>query len=234
MKIASIAAVAALLAAAVALSGVGRPGAAQGSASVSGRTITVSGTGTVRTKPDTAQFSFGVETHGTTAQAASVANAQQMRRVIAALRRLGLAKDDLQTQDVSVYPRTTDTGAPDGFSASSSLSVTVHELSLAGKAVDAAVAAGANETSGPSFDRSSNAELQQEALRTAFAEARGKAAALARAAGADLGPAQRVVEGSAAPQPVPLAYRALDQASTPIESGTQTVQETVTVTFSLS
>ena len=112
--------------------------------------------------------------------------------------------------------------------------MTVHELSLAGKAVDVAVAAGANETSGPSFDRSSNADLQQEALRSAFAEARGKAAALAREAGADLGPAQRIVEGSEAPQPVPLAYRAVDQASTPIEPGTQTVQETVTVTFSLS
>jgi len=234
MKIASIAALAAALGLGVAFAGVGRPGAAQGSASVSGRTITVSGTGTVRTKPGTAQFSFGVETDGATAQSASTANAQQMRRVIAALRRLGLANDDLQTQEVSVYPRTTDTGAPDGFSASSSLSVTVHELSLAGKAVDAAVAAGANETSGPSFDRSSNADLQEEALRSAFAEARAKAAALAREAGAGLGPAQRIVEGSEAPQPVPLAYRALDQASTPIEPGTQTVQETVTVTFSLS
>lgn len=234
MKIASIAALAAALGLGVAFAGVGRPGAAQGSPSVSARTITVSGTGTVRAKPDTAQFSFGVETNGATAQAASAANAQQMRRVIAALRRLGLAKDELQTQDVSVYPRTTDTGAPDGFGASSNLSVTVHELSLAGKAVDAAVAAGANETSGPSFDRSSNAELQLEALRSAFAEARGKATALAREAGADLGSAQRIVEGSEAAQPVPLAYRAVDQASTPIEPGTQTVQETVTVTFSLS
>jgi len=99
MKIASIAALAAALGLGVAFAGVGRPGAAQGSASVSGRTITVSGTGTVRTKPDTAQFSFGVETDGATAQAASTANAQQMRRVIAALRRLGLANDDLQTQE---------------------------------------------------------------------------------------------------------------------------------------
>ena len=234
MKIASIAVVAAALCTAIALGGVGRPGAAQSSPSPAGRTLTVSGTGTARAKPDTAQFSFGVETNGSTARAASAANAEQMRRVVAALRRLGIAKADLQTQDVSVYPRTTDNGSPDGFTATSNLSVTVRELSLAGKAVDAAVGAGANETSGPSFDRSNKAGLEQEALRSAFADAHAKAAALAQEAGAQLGEAQRIVEGVSVPEPVPLAYRAAADASTPVEPGTQTVQETVTITFSLS
>ena len=235
MKIASIAALAAALGLGVAFAGVGRPGAAQGSPSVSVRHDHRQRHGHRPRQATTRRSSASASRpNGATAQAASAANAQQMRRVIAALRRLGLAKDELQTQDVSVYPRTTDTGAPDGFSASSSLSVTVHELSLAGKAVDAAVAAGANETSGPSFDRSSNARAAAGSAALAFAEARGKATALAREAGAASARHSGSWRARRLPQPVPLAYRAVDQASTPIEPGTQTVQETVTVTFSLS
>jgi uncharacterized protein YggE len=234
MRIASIAAVAAALAVVVAYAGVGRPVAARGSSTQAGRTITVEGVGTARFAPDTATFSFGVDTQGATAQAATAANAEKMQQVIVALRKLGIAKADLQTQDISVYPHETNAGVPDGFSANSSLSATVRQLSKAGAAVDAAVAAGANETSGPQFDRSSRAELTRSALRDAFDNARAKAEALAQQSGAQLGEAQRIAEsGQSEPAPMPVAYAA-DMARTPVKPGTEQVQESVTVTFSLA
>jgi uncharacterized protein len=233
MKIASIAALAAVLGVGVAFAGVGRPNAAHGSPATTGRTVTVEGVGSARTTPDTAQVSFGVETRAATASAALAANAEKMRRVIAALRASGVAKADLQTQDVSVYPHQTDSGAPDGFDASTSVAVTVRRIAATGKVVDAAVGAGADETSGPSFSRSSREALTQQALRDAFANARDKARVLAEAAGSQLGQVQRIEEAPAAPEPMPLAYAAVDQARTPVEPGTQTVQQTVTVTFSL-
>jgi uncharacterized protein len=233
MKIVSITALAALLAAALALAGVGRPGAARGSAAPGARTITVNGSGTARVAPDEAVFSFGVETEGATAQAALAANAQRMRRVIVALRRTGIAKADLRTQDISVYPRHEESGVLNGFTASGSVAATVRRLARAGVAVDAAVAAGANETSGPQFDRSRRSELYQRALRAAVADARAKAQALARETGVGLGGVRRIDESGAPPQPVYTQFQALDAASTPVEPGREEVQASVTVTFTL-
>ena len=235
MKIVSIAALAALLATAVALAGVGRPTVAHGAAGSSARTITVSGSGTARAVPDTAVFSFGVETEGATAQSASAANAERMQHVIAALVGAGVARADLHTQDVSVYPRHKESGALEGFTASNSVSATVRHLARAGEAVDAAVAAGANQTSGPQFERSSRSELYREALRAAFSDAQAKAQALVDEANAELGPVQRIHENGSESEPVyPMAARAEGSSVTPVEPGTQEVQASVTVTFTLA
>ena len=232
MKTISIAAVVATLTAAVAVAVV-RPGTAHGT-SAAPATITVEGSATVRAVPDTATFTFGQETDGASAKAALAANSAAMRRVISALLRTGVARDDIQTQDVSVYPRRNENGDVVGFSASGSVVATVRRLAKAGAVVDAAVGAGADETSGPQFDRSSRSELTQKALREAFANARAKAQTLADEAGASLGGVRRIEESAQEPQPIPMGvYRAaLD--STPIEPGTQQSRATVTVTFSLS
>src|SRR5437763_5117351 len=229
MKMVSIATLVAVLAGAVAVAVI-RPGAAHGSAPPSDRTVTVSGTGTAHGAPDTALFTFGVNTEGATAKATLAAHGAEMRRVIAALLRTGIARADIQTQDVSVYPRTTESGRVEGYSVNGSVTAKVRRLARAGAAVDAAVAAGANETSGPQFDRSSSSELTRHALDDAFADARAKAETLAKDAGASLGQVRRIDEATQAPQPVPIYSAALAE-KTPIEPGTQDLQATVTVTF---
>jgi uncharacterized protein YggE len=233
MKTISIAALAAVLAGAAVLA-VTRPGTAHGSARSSNRTITVTGSATARGAPDTAVFTFGVSSTGATAKSTLAANAAQMRRIIVALVRTGIARADIQTQDVSVYPRTNESGVVEGYSVNGSVTATVRRLARAGAAVDAAVAAGANETSGPQFDQSSRSELTHRALRDAFADARTRAETLAKEAGSSLGEVRRIEE-AAAPQPVPIGmYAERLAAKTPIEPGTQQVQATVTVTFNLA
>jgi uncharacterized protein YggE len=235
MKIVSTAVLAALLATAVALAGIGRPAPARSAAAAVARTLTVTGSGTARGVPDTAVFSFGVETEGATARSAAAANAERMRRVIAALVDAGVARSDLQTQEVSVYPRRDDSRASGGFTASGSLSATVRDLARAGEAVDAAVAAGGNQVSGPQFQRSGRSELYREALRVAFADAKAKAQALAEEADAGLGQVQRIHESGADAGPVyPMALRADASSSTPVEPGRLEVQAGVTVTFALA
>jgi uncharacterized protein YggE len=234
MKTISIAAIVAVLVGAVALA-VTRPGAAHGSAAPSDRTVTVSGTGAAHGAPDTALFTFGVDTDGVTAKATLAANAAEMRRVIVALVRTGVARADIQTQNVSVYPNRTDSGKVEGYSVSGSVTAKVRRLARAGAAVDAAVAAGANETSGPQFDRSSRSELTRRALQDAFADARAKAETLAKEAGASLGQVRRIDEATQAPQPVPMGgYAATLAEKTPVEPGTQELQANVTVTFTLA
>src|SRR5206468_9719012 len=119
------------------------------------------------------------------------------------------------------------------FNASNSVSVTVRRLAKAGATVDAAVAAGANETSGPQFERSGGG-LYQQALRDAFADAQAQAKTLAKEAGASLGEVRRIDEGGPPVQPVPVMFAADKASGTPIEPGNQQVQASVTVTFSLS
>jgi uncharacterized protein len=234
MRLVQLTLVAGALAAAVAFAGVGRPDTARGSAPDT-RSVTVTGTASVQAVPNRAGFSAGVSSDAATAQAALAANATKVAQIIAALRSEGVARADLQTQDVSVSPRWDDRGQKDGFTAHTSVQVHVQDLRKAGRLIDAAVAAGANETSGPSFDRGDRDALYRDALKQAFAEARLKAATLAGEAGASLGRVLRIEESSPASQPqLPYEMRAMADTTTPVEPGKQQVQATVTVTFSLA
>ena len=143
-----IAALVVAAAAVVAFAGVGRPDSAGGAAKPSGG-ITVNGTGTITSVPDEATFTVGVQTQGSTAREALASNSEQMRRVIAAVRSAGVAKDDVQTQDVSVSANYSEENRIDGYTADNSVLVTIHGLSSAGKVLDAASNAGANQVYGP-------------------------------------------------------------------------------------
>ena len=229
------AAVAAALFGALALSGVALPGAARSAGTQPDRTIQVLGDGTVETVPDTAGFDFGVVTKGATAKQALAVNSTVAQKVVDALKAVGVVAKDVQTQQVSLNPQMNQNGtAITGYEARNTVSATVRDLGSAGAVVDAAVAAGADQVSGPYLTASGQAALERQALTAAFDDAKAKAQALAQRAGGSLGQALQVSEGSG-PRPVPLtgAASSAPAAKTPIEPGTQQVEAQVTVTFAL-
>ena len=180
-----IALVAGLVLAAAALAGVLRPeGASAVEAPEGVDTVTVSGTGVVTAVPDRAEISAGVESRAPTARAALAANAAAMRKVLDALRARG--GKEITTQAVSLSTAFDQNGQPNGFVASNIASAET-TLGGAGALIDAAVDAGANSVNGPSLSRSDAEELYREALEGAVADARGRAAILAKAAGRELG-----------------------------------------------
>jgi uncharacterized protein YggE len=194
--------------------------------------ITVMGTGTARAVPDVADWSFGVQADAETASAALEEASAATRRIIDALRDAGIVQEDLRTEQVSLYPRTTNDGrAVIGYTASSSVHAIVRDLDQAGAVVDAAVEAGANQVYGPSLSRSDENELYRDALRAGVADARAKAQVIADAAGVTLGKVVGVQEASAS-QPMPAAEDARASA-TPIVPGTQEIQASVVVTFAV-
>lgn len=236
MRPVGIAAIAALALGAVALAGVGRPDPAQGQQpqpALAG--ITVNGMGAVTTRPNRAELSFGVVSQATTARAAVATNAAEMRRVIDALKAAGIDADDIQTQQVSLFPRNSEEGETIvGYTAQNTVSARVEDLGRTGVVIDAAVAAGANSVSGPTLSRSDSTELYRTALRAALADARAKAQTLAAASGLPLGSVRNVVESGSSPGPLPIAQEdAARTAAPPIEPGTQRLEATVTVTFAL-
>jgi hypothetical protein len=196
--------------------------------------LTVQGTASVTAAPDRASLWIGVESQGETARAALSANAAEMRRVLAALRTAGAT--DLQTQYVSVSPRFVDNGTVEGYSAHNSVSATIEQLARTGAVIDAVVAAGANQISGPTLVHADPEALYRQALAAAVADAREKAQALAAAANVSLGRVTALVEAGGAPAPMPLAARvtADEASSTPVEAGQREVSATVSVTFSIT
>ncbi|HTZ07257.1 MAG TPA: SIMPL domain-containing protein [Gaiellaceae bacterium] len=227
-----------LLLVAAAIAGVAQPhlGHSATAPASTGRTITVTGNGSVTATPDRASFSFSVDTRAATASAVLSSNADVAQAVVDALKNAGVAAADLQTTEVSLDPQTSQDGTKIvGYAASSSVSATV-PLDRAGAVVDAAVKAGATGVSGPSLAVSDQDALYAAALKDAVANAKAKASALADAAGLQLGDVQTVVEGSS---PTPVVWGAAAKApdasgSVPIEPGTQEIDATVTVTYSAS
>jgi uncharacterized protein YggE len=194
--------------------------------------ITVTAVGSAEAVPDRAEFAFGVTTHAATADEASSGNAAQMRKLIDALKAAGVRTEDIRTQNVSVSPRYSHDGKPlPGFTAENTVSAKVASA-RAGAIVDIAVANGATNTSGPTFDVTDRDALYRDALADAVKEARRKAEAIGAAGGVSVGDVTRVVEGAEAGQPVFLEAAARDQGkTTPVEPGQEEVQATLTVTF---
>jgi uncharacterized protein YggE len=225
------------LLAASALAGVGAPALIRAeSTDPRPGTISVDGTGSVTTEPDTATTSFGVVTQGATAKEAMDKNSTAMAKVIDALKRAGLAAKDLQTQYVSLNPRYDQQGREViGYDASNSVAAIVRDLPQVGSVIDAGIAAGANNVSGPSLSREDRDKLYNDALEKAVADAKAKADVLARAAGAAVGAVQSVSENQQGVGPVPLGFSAARAvADTPIEAGTTQITASVRVIFALS
>ena len=104
--------------------------------------------------PNRAAFSFGVTTQAKSAAAALNGNNSEMRKVIDAIKRAGVAARDVQTSSVSLSPRYSQNGEDIvGYTASNTVNATIRSISRSGAVIDAAVGAGANQVYGPSFTR---------------------------------------------------------------------------------
>ena len=203
-----------------------------GAASEEARGLTVTGAGSVKVVPDVVTWSFGVQTDAATARDALRLNSTEIAKVIEALKSAGVADKDLQTQQVSLFPRTSQDGTKVvGYSATNSVSAIVRDLAKAGAVVDAATEAGANQVSGPSLTVSDSEGFYAQALDKAYAQALAKARRLAAKAGVRLGRPLQITEGGQA-TPIPFAEGA-KAAGVPIEAGTTEIAASVTVTFAI-
>jgi len=200
--------------------------------------LQVQASGTADAHPDEARFSAGVSSIGATATAATEANNVHMNAVVSALGTLGVAKADIQTQQLTVSR--IDWGAnKNKFEANNVVSVRMRAVDKAGAAIAATTQAGANVLSGPDL-RVSDAEAgSRTAYAAAFKAARARADALAGAAGLKVVRILTIRGGNnAAPEPMAgLMEQASDmraRAAPPVMAGTSTTQATVNVDFALA
>src|SRR5207248_1247189 len=134
--------------------------------------------------PDEATVTAGVHTQAGSAADALAQNAKLMNAVVVALKNAG--GDELQTQQVSLYPQQNDQGQVTAYTADNTVSAKT-KIASAGALIDAAVGAGANTVGGPTLDVAGRDGLYRDALKKAVADARAKAQALAEAGGFAVG-----------------------------------------------
>ena len=199
-------------------------------------TITVSASGRVTVVPDVARVTLGVSITLPTVKAARASAADSMTKIIAAIKKLGVADADIQTVGLSLYPQYANGSSTRiaGYTISEQLSITIRNLDNAGDVVDAATANGATDVNGISFELADPAKGMNDARASAVAAAQASAQAMATAGHVSLG---SVVAITDATPPTPIFYgvkaAAPDAAATPIQVGTQDVSATVTVVFAI-
>jgi hypothetical protein len=213
-----------------------RPAAAQSTAApTTPRQIVTIGTGEVRGTPDTASVQIGVETTAATTQEALARNNSQLNALIAKLKELEIAEKDIQTSNFSIYPTYDNNGREvTGYTVNNSVTVVIRNLARAGTLLDDVVEVGANRIYGISFSVADPAALLAQAREQAVADARLRAAQLAKASGGTVGAVLLVSESiGASPMPVPQMADRAESAGAPIQAGEQAFAASVQVTFEL-
>lgn len=199
------------------------------------RTVSVKGTATQEVPNDTAGLGFQVAKERSSRAAALHIVSVRLQAVIAAVQGIpGVGPGDVTTGRISI--RKAIRGKRTLYRASEGISVTLHEPDRAGEMVNAAIAAGATDTSGPRFFAGDPELAYQNTLLAAFDQAKAKASALAARAGATLGPAISIEEGTEAVpnQPKSRAPEAISApVAPPTKPGSSTVTATVRVIFAL-
>ncbi len=153
--------------------------------------ITVVGQGTAYGQPDQATVVVGVETFAPTVAEATTQNQTTLDNVMAALTGAGIATEDIQTTNYSLYAEQIyGERGPEGiagYRVSNQVNVKIRDIALVGDVLAAVTEAGANAIYGVNFSVADPAALEAEARALAMQDAANRAASLAELGSVSLG-----------------------------------------------
>ncbi|MDQ3289271.1 MAG: SIMPL domain-containing protein [Pseudomonadota bacterium] len=204
-----------------------------------GTLLSVSAQGEARRVPDVARISAGVVTQAADANAAMRANAEQMTRVIDAIKRAGIAARDVQTSGINLNPqyRYGENQPPviTGYQTSNTVELTVRELDRLGAILDALVSVGANQINGPRLEVEDTVAAYDEARRAALDKAQQRAGMYAKSLGMQVRRIVSISEGGGMGPPMPMmAMARMEKASdTSVSPGENTLSANLDVVFEL-
>lgn len=154
------------------------------------RTIVVTESSEVSTKPDIALTTIGMISSGETVKEAQDANTTVMNNIIAGLKALGIEETDIQTAQYNVYPKYTYTSnegrVEDGYEVSQNVKIKIRNLSKANSVISLAGEYGANTVGGLQFSIDDPAAAKQDAREAALKKVKLKALKLANSLGVDI------------------------------------------------
>ena len=207
------------------------------------RHVSVTGHASAAQPPDFAEIAVGVEAKGATAPTALDAASKAVAGLSALAREAGIATADIGTAAVTLRPATRSvarpggmTEEPDGYAASNVVRLRLAEMGRLGDLVRRMVETGANRIDGITFGLRDPDAVFAGLQAAAARDARTRAAALAEAVGAKLGPPCTLTASGGEPAPPMMRAMAAPAARgrpVPVEAGTIDTQASVTAVFAL-
>jgi uncharacterized protein YggE len=228
-----------LLAAASALA---TPAVAEVQVTTNGPVVELTVNENVEAEPDIVTVGAGVTTQARTAVEAMRTNATAMQSVIDRIKQLGVPERDIQTTGVNLgamydYNQQTQRQVFRGYQVSNRVSVKLRDVQRTGEVLDALVAAGATDLSGPDWSIDDDTAPRAQARRQAMEAARAQALEYARAAGFSGIRLLEVSETIAHQPPMPYLAAARTEAadaSTPVQPGMVQAGVTVRVIYEMT
>ncbi len=214
-------------------------------ASAAASTLSVDGAGHVQVAPDVVTLSLSVARSAPSARAALSSANRRVNAVTAALRGAGATPAGIQTSAIALASAIVRVGPRKlrvkRFTATEDLTVTLTDVHLAGRVIDAAVRAGAETVNGPTFSFSDPSAGKAAAERAALADARRRADSAAAALGykvtgvesVDLDPSSPLVPVSSGGGSAPSA-KGKPTTPTTVNPGTQEVDASVRVVYTIA
>jgi uncharacterized protein len=209
------------------------------------RSLSVTGSGMVSLTPDIAFINIGVHTDNPDLAAAVNQNNTKTQALVDALKNAGIAETDIQTSNFSVYTNGNRNFDPSTgqeiaggtyYSVDNTVYVTLRDLTKLGNLLNTAVATGANNINGITFDVADKSAAMTEARQKAMADAAKVASELAQSAGFTLGTIQTIQYSENSPLPyygMGGGGAAPANASVPIQPGQTQISVVVNVTYSV-
>ena len=206
-----------------------------------GTLLNVSAQAEARRVPDVATISAGVVTQAADGNTAMRQNAEQMAKVMAAIKAAGIAEKDIQTSGISLNPqyRYVENEAPSitGYQATNTVSLKVRDITKLGKVLDSLASQGANQINGPTFQIDQPEPVYDEARLAALKKARDRAETYAKALGLSVRRIVSISEGGGGFRPVPMmamaAPRGKMEMDTAVSPGETEVSVSLDVVFEL-
>ena len=145
-------------------------------------TISVSGSATASSEPDTLIVVLGVDSEAKTANESLSQNSNSLNAVISSLTNSGISEDDIQTSNFRIYPLYDFSDSKDkqiliGYRVSNMLSIQTDKIDSAGNVIDIAVSSGANRVDNISFQLSDekSQKISDDLISNAILDATQKA-----------------------------------------------------------
>lgn len=204
--------------------------------------FTVTGTGKISTTPDIAKVTIGIQANGTTVKIAQDEMNRTINTVSDAIKKLGIDKKDIKTTNYNINPTYDYSNGKQkitGYNANTNLEITIRNLEQANTVIDVSTANGANTVSNVSFDVEDKTKAQNDARKLAIEEAKKKATDASSVAGFRLGNIinyQESFNDGSIPRPYLMAAKGVEEdtnVSTQIETGSQQIQVTVTLSYEI-
>ncbi len=204
--------------------------------------FSVTGKSSMSTIPDKVELTLGISRKEANIQQAQGKANEIINKINTDLQALGIVKDDIKTQNYTIYPNYDyQQGGQQiiGYSVDISLTVSMTDFEKLNKVVDLATTAGANQVSGVQFKLSEKKEkeVREQARAQAIEDAKENAHELAQLGGMKLGKVINITEEPLNPQfPGPLMDAAMERGAggggpTNIEPGSTTYSYTVTLSY---